>query len=154
VAALLAFAVLYVALAPAVVNGDGLGYLRAAIDGGAYPGHLLYLPILRLLPGARPIDLLWPGRALSVASSISALILFADTARRLRLPAWLPAAIGLGCCYSVLVSAGDVETYAPALLCICAAINFAVRGWRPAAALAAALATLIHIENLLLVAPL
>jgi hypothetical protein len=154
VAALLLFAVVYVALAPAVVNGDGLGYLRAATAGGSYPGHLLYLPILRVLPGSRPIDLLWPARLLSVATAISALMFFAAAARRLKLPAWLPAAAGLGGSYAVLASAGDVETYAPALFAICAGIYFVVCRRPVAAALAATLAALIHVENILLVAPL
>src|SRR5205823_4072968 len=35
------------ALAPVVVNGDGLGYLRAAPLGVLAPGHLGYLPLLR-----------------------------------------------------------------------------------------------------------
>jgi hypothetical protein len=151
---LVGFAVLYLALAPAVVNGDGLGYLRAALGGGVYPGHLGYLPLLRLLPGARPVDLLVPARLLSVVSGVGALLLFAAAARRLGSRAWLPAAAGLGCSYAVVASSSDVESYAPALACVCAVIYFLSRRWTGAAALAAALAALIHVENLLLVVPL
>ena len=42
-------AAVYLALAPAVVNGDGLGYLKAALAGTIYPGHLAYVPLLALL---------------------------------------------------------------------------------------------------------
>jgi hypothetical protein len=154
VLALLAFTILYLALAPAVVNGDGLGYLRAALSGGVYPGHLGYLPLLRLLPGATPLELLWPARILSIVSGVGALAFLAAAARRLELRAWLPAAVGMGCSYGVMVSASDVESYAPALLCVCACLYFLTRRWEAAAALAASLAALLHVENLLLAAPL
>jgi hypothetical protein len=148
------FAALYFAIAPAVVNGDGLGYLRAAIHGGVYPGHLGYLPLLRLIPAARPIDLLLPARALSVVSGVLSLLLFAATTRRLRLSGWLPATIGLGCSFSVMVSASDVESYAPALMFLCLA-TWAMVSARPLiGAIAVAAATLIHIENALFVIPL
>jgi hypothetical protein len=144
----------YAALAPAVVNGDGLGYLRAAAAGGIYPGHLGYLPLLRLLPGARPVDLLLPARLLSMAAGLGAVLCFAGAARRLGLRAWLPAAAGLGFSYAVMVSSSDVESYAPALACVCAVIYCVVRRWEAAAALAATAAALLHVENLLLAAPL
>ena len=52
-----ATAALAVALRPAVVNGDGLGYLKAAPTGIVVPGHLGYLPLLRaLVPGARGLE--------------------------------------------------------------------------------------------------
>jgi hypothetical protein len=154
VLALLAFTILYLALAPAVVNGDGLGYLRAAVSGGVYPGHLGYLPLLRLLPGVTPIDIVWPARILSIVSGVGALAFLAAAARRLELRAWLPAAVGMGCSYGVMVSASDVESYAPALLSVCGCLYFVTRRWEAAAALAASLAALIHVENVLLAAPL
>ena len=157
-AVLLSAALVFALLFPAVVNGDGLGYLRAAAHGGVYAGHLGYLPLLRallmLLPGARPVELLPWARALSVASGVGCLGAFGAAARRLQLRAWLAATAGLGASFAVLVSSSDVECYAPALLMLCLALYFLVRRWELAAALAATAAALIHVENLLLVVPL
>jgi hypothetical protein len=151
---LLTAALIFIGLQPAVVNGDGLGYLRAAVHGGSYAGHLGYLPLLRMLPGARPVEILPWARALSVLSGVGALAAFGGAARRLQLGAWLPATAGLGASFVVLASASDVECYAPALACLCLALYFLARRWEGAAALAAALAALIHVENLLFALPL
>ena len=66
----------YLALAPSVVNGDGLGYLKAALAGTIYPGHVAYVPLLWLLAkvthATRPMELLWPARALSAAAAATA----------------------------------------------------------------------------------
>jgi hypothetical protein len=76
------------ALAPAVVNGDGLGYLNASITNAAYPGHLAYLPLLRVIRaicavGPRPVDGLAAARALSAASGAAAVLALGAAARRL-----------------------------------------------------------------------
>jgi hypothetical protein len=151
---LLTAALIFIGLAPAVVNGDGLGYLRAAAHGGSYAGHLGYLPLLRMLPGARPVEILPWARALSVMSGVGALAAFGAAAKRMRLQAPLAATAGLGASFAVLAAASDVECYAPALACLCLALYFLARRWEGAAALAAAAAALIHVENLLFALPL
>lgn len=82
-----AAALLAIALAPSVVNGDGLGFLKAAPTGIVVPGHLGYLPILRLLGRLfgrpSPLGLLGPARALSVAAGTTAAAAVYATARRL-----------------------------------------------------------------------
>src|SRR5262249_61535341 len=45
--AMAAAALLYGLCAPAVPNGDGMGYLRAARDGALVPGHPAFVPLLR-----------------------------------------------------------------------------------------------------------
>ncbi len=151
-------ALLYRWLAPSVVNGDGLGYLRAALRGGVYPGHLGYLPLLRglsrIFSATRPVALLPAARALSIASAVGALAAFAGAARQLGLRSWLMATAGLASSFAVLASASDVECYAPALLCVCLALYLLVRKQPLGAALAITAAALIHVENLLLVIPL
>src|SRR5262249_8170402 len=78
--AAVAAAFAYLAMAPRVVNGDGLGYLKAATSGTLYPGHVAYVPLLaalaRVTGATRPVELLWPARALSaVAAALAALAL-------------------------------------------------------------------------------
>ena len=104
---------------------------------------------------ARPVDLLPFARALSIAGGVAALAAFGGAARRLGLRAWLPATAGLGASFAVLVSSSDVESYAPALALVHACFLYALaRRWWLGAALAVALAALLHVENLLLLIPL
>src|SRR5438270_10856191 len=84
--AAVAVAVAYLAMAPVVVNGDGLGYLKAALSGTLYPGHLGYVPLLALvakISGAtQPMELLWPARVVSALSAASAAWTLSAIARR------------------------------------------------------------------------
>lgn len=150
-------------LEPAVVNGDGLGYLKAARSHVLYPGHVGYVPLLRLLfsaarVGPRAVDGLVAARWLSHVAAGAAVLLLAATANWLagRRAAWVAGA-GLGACFAVLASGSDVECYAPALAAVSAALYCVVRrraGGRAllavGAGLAAAVAALLHLENLLL----
>lgn len=145
-------------IAPAVVNGDGLGYLNAAVRGELYPGHLAYLPLLRLLralahAGPRAADGLAAARALSAISAGVAVAALAACARRLGGDARV-AALGLAASFGLLSSGSDVETYAPALAALCLALASALsqRTWLAALALAAAV--LLHLENVLFGLPL
>lgn len=159
--AVVAFA-LCALLAPAVVNGDGLGYLRAAPTGERFPGHLAFLPLLRLVArlsgSGDALSLLGPARLLSFASAAAAAAALAFAAGRL-LGRGAAAVAGLGLCASsgFLCAGADVESYAPALAAMCLSLAFAVeharagRGPLLAAgcALFAAAAALLHIENVL-----
>jgi hypothetical protein len=147
---------------PATVNGDGLGYLRAAPAGALAPGHLGYLPLLRalarLVGASTPLGLLAPARALSLASAGLAAASLHDVARRVLPPhagrAALLAALGMAASFGALQAGSDVETYGPALAAVCLAVDCAVRRrhgggaiWLAACAAAVALAALLHVEN-------
>jgi hypothetical protein len=148
-------------LTPAVVNGDGLGYLKAAPTGKLYPGHLAYLPILRALGRITghesSLGLLGPARALSILSgAVAVLALFGVARRLIGDRAALIAAIGIGVSFGALQAAADVESYAPALGAICLATYCAARRhdgggifFAAATAIGVALAALLHIENVL-----
>jgi hypothetical protein len=86
VAVAVASAVAYLALAPRGVNGDGLGYLKAALAGTIYPGHVAYVPLLaalaKLTGATRPIELLWPARVVSALAAGLAIALAGSVARR------------------------------------------------------------------------
>jgi hypothetical protein len=151
----------YLALAPAVVNGDGLGYLTASVFGNLYPGHLLYIPLLRGLRhlfgvGPRPVDGLWVARGLSAVSAGVAVFALGAAARRLAAgedhespDPGVVAAAGLACSFGCINAGSDVETYAPALACLCLCV-WALAAERPiAAGLALAAAALFHVENVL-----
>ncbi|MDB4968200.1 MAG: hypothetical protein JWN44_3889 [Myxococcales bacterium] len=160
-------AVAYLAMAPRVVNGDGLGYLKAALAGTIYPGHVAYVPLLALVArvtgATRPIALLWPARVLSAISVAVAVALIGSIARR----RWaadaaasaaasagataLAASIGLAASWGALSAGSDVESYAPALAALVAALWLADRQRPVAAGLACAAATLFHVENLLFI---
>ncbi|MSP62123.1 MAG: hypothetical protein EXR72_17670 [Myxococcales bacterium] len=155
-----ATALLCALLAPAVVNGDGLGYLKAAPTGTLYPGHLAYLPLLRLVGLAtgrtESLALLGPARALSMVAAATAGAALHAAARRLyggRGALW--AGLGLGVSFGSLQVGSDVETYAPALAAMCLGVWCAVRrrdggiGWTVAAAACVAAAALLHIENVI-----
>jgi hypothetical protein len=150
-------ALVSLALAPAVVNGDGLGYLNAAVHGDLYPGHLAYVPLLGglralLHAGSRAVDALWIARGLSAFSGGLAVYALGRAAGRLlpdRPHAPLVAALGLACSFGTIGCASDVETYAPALAALCLAV-WALAAQRPiAAGVAIAAATLFHVENVL-----
>lgn len=145
-------------LAPAVVNGDGIGYLKATVAGARYPGHLGLLPVFgvvrdlvkHLVHGPdEPVTLLGPIRALChVAGGLSVAWLFVTLRPRGRRAAWT-ATLGFGASYAVVAAASDVESYALALVPITACL-WALDRRRPlVAAVAAALATLLHVGNVL-----
>jgi hypothetical protein len=153
-------------LAPSVVNGDGLGYLKAAAVGGTlYPGHLAYVPLLRglgaLTSAARAVDALPAARLVSALGAATAAMALGATARRLsgRQRAGAVAALGLSASFGVIASGSDVETYAPALACVCLSLYLVVRGrgssriWAFAAGISAGAAALLHVENVLFVLP-
>jgi hypothetical protein len=150
--------VAYLALAPRVVNGDGLGYLKAALAGTIYPGHVAYVPLLtvlgKLLGVTRPVELLWPARVVSALAAASAAMLLGSIARRRfasERAAWA-AMLGLLASWGTLSSGSDVESYAPSLAALVAALWCAERQHAIASGLLCAAATLLHVENLLFVA--
>ena len=150
----------YLAMAPVVVNGDGLGYLKAAMTGSLYPGHVAYVPLLHLVAklthATRPIALLWPARVLSAASAATAALALAATARR-RFGDGLSstaAAAGFLASWGALAAGSDVESYAPALAAVTLALYFAVAERPVAAGLSVAAAALFHVENVLFGLPL
>ena len=150
-------------LAPAVVNGDGLGHLRAAAAGAPLPGHLGWLPLLSWLARATAapdaLALLGPARQLCWLSAAAAAACTTAAARRLSGDgAALVAGLGLVGSYGFLEAGADVETYAPALAAMAAALYAAARraggggaGWLVVTALSSAAAALLHIENLLFI---
>lgn len=150
-------AVAYLAMAPRVVNGDGLGYLKAALAGTIYPGHVAYVPLLaavaRVTGATRPIELLWPARVVSAISAALAVALIGSLARRRwQAPeaAWA-ASLGLAASWGTLAAGSDVESYAPALAALVVALWLADRQRAVAAGLACAAAALFHVENVLFV---
>ena len=161
-------AVAYLAMAPRVVNGDGLGYLRAATAsfwGTLYPGHLGYVPLLgaiaKLVGATRPIELLWPARVVSAVAAAKAAWLVGDMARRRagnaagehaagERAAWA-AMLGLAASWGALSAGSDVESYAPALAAVCGALWCADRQRPIASGLCCAAAALFHVENVLFV---
>jgi hypothetical protein len=155
--AAVAVAVTYLAMAPRVVNGDGLGYVKAALAGGLYPGHLAYVPLLgviaRIAGATRPVELVWPARAASAIAAALAAWLVGDLARRRHgseAAAWA-AMLGLAASWGALSAGSDVESYAPALGALVVALWLAERQRPATAGLACAAATLLHVENLLFV---
>ncbi|HEX6838463.1 MAG TPA: glycosyltransferase family 39 protein, partial [Polyangia bacterium] len=154
--AAVAVAVAYLAMAPVVVNGDGLGYLKAALAGTLYPGHLAYVPLLaavgKLVGATRPVELLWPARIVSALAAAKAAWLVGDVARRRfgERAAWA-AMLGFAVSWGVLSEGSDVESYAPALAALVAALWCADRQRPVASGLLCAAATLFHVENVLFV---
>ena len=152
----LATAVAYLVLAPAVVNGDGLGYLKAALDGTVYPGHVAYVPLLgaiaRFCGATRPAALLWPARVVSAVSAALAVAgVGAVARRRWGEAAGVAAAAGLAASWGTLSAGSDVETYAPAMAALVGALVCAERRQALAAGLLCAAATLLHVENVVFV---
>ncbi|MGZ3438513.1 MAG: hypothetical protein ACXVDD_03315 [Polyangia bacterium] len=150
-------AVAYLAMAPRVVNGDGLGYLKAALAGTLYPGHLAYVPLLtaiaKLVGATRPVELLWPARVLSAAAAALAIALVGSIAERRAgaRAAGIAASVGLAASWGALSAGSDVESYAPALGALVAALWLADRQRPIASGLLCAAATLLHVENVLFV---
>ncbi len=155
--AAVAVAVAYLAMAPRVVNGDGLGYLKAALAGTLYPGHLAYVPLLaavaKLVGATRPVQLLWPARVVSAAAAALAALALSSLARRRwqsDAAAWAALA-GFAASWGALSAGSDVESYAPALGALAAALWCADRGRPIASGVCCAAATLLHVENVLFV---
>ena len=159
--AAVAVAVAYLAMAPRVVNGDGLGYLKAALAGTLYPGHLGYVPLLALVGkvvgATRPIQLLWPARVVSAVCAAKGAWLAGDIARRRaadersgNAAAWA-AMLGLAASWGALSAGSDVASSAPALGALCAALWCADRQRPIASGLVCAAAVLLHVENVLFV---
>lgn len=161
-------ALAYLAMAPRVVNGDGLGYLKAALAGTLYPGHLAYVPLLaaiaKLVGATKPVELLWPARVLSALCAAMAALAVSSVARRRwaderagaadaragELAAWAALA-GVAASWGALSAGSDVESYAPALGALAAALWCADRRRPIASGLLCAAATLFHVENVLFV---
>ncbi len=132
-------ALLYLGTAPAVVNLDGLGYIKL-IPHNFAAGHLLYMPILRLAAAIVRGDGLLAGRvANAVAGGVAVGTAF-GCARALlpRAPSVLAAA-GLAVSYGVWVQGSDVEVYAWALVALLGVLALAL-AYRRAPSLLGALA--------------
>jgi len=154
-------------VAPALVNGDGLGYLKASVEPGPimgpYPGHLGYLPLLRAVArlfgsGEFPADRLGVARGISLVGGVLTSTVLGLWARRAygARAGWLSAA-GIWASAGALAAFADVETYGIALGAVTLALSCAESPrWRGSlvAAVAAAAAVLLHIENVLLFIPL
>jgi len=158
---------------PVLPNGDGLGYLKALVEGGAYPGHPAYVPLLRAVAGpvVAPVDALVAARVVSMialaiaAAAVAATVLAArraDRDGRGRLIGAVLAGVGLALSAGALEAGADVESYAPSLAGVAVALAGAawaraaegargVVGGAIVAALGGAVATWMHIENALLV---
>jgi len=155
--AAVAVAVVYLAMAPVVVNGDGLGYLKAALSGTVYPGHLGYVPLLALVAkvvgATRPVELLWPARIVSALAAASATWTLSSLARRRwasDAAAWA-ALVGFAVSWGALSAGSDVESYAPALAALVGAWWCADRQRPIACGVLCAAAVLMHVENVLFV---
>ena len=141
------------------MNGDGIGYLKAARDGVLYPGHLGYLPSLRAvwrlaralgLTGSHLRDGVWPGRVLSaLGAALACVALLRTVGKRRGHRAGLVAGAGLAVSAGLLGVGCDLESYAPALAAILCVVWALDEGFVVAGALLLALATLLHIENAL-----
>ena len=130
---------------------------RRRSTGALYPGHLGYLPLLtalaRLTGATRPVALVWPARVVSAAAAAFAAYALGSIARRRHGSdgaAWA-AMLGLAASWGALSAGSDVESYAPALAALVGALWCADRQRPVAAAVLCATATLMHVENLLLV---
>jgi hypothetical protein len=159
-----AVAAAYAFFGPAEVNGDGIGYLKAARDGVLYPGHVAYVPLLALcgriartlgLTDGTLRGLVVPGRllsAISIGIATAALATLVDRRSGDRSRA-LVAALGLAASAGVVLVGTDVESYAPALAALALALVCLDRGQAAAAGACVALAAQLHVENLLFFAP-
>ncbi len=148
---------LYFRTAPAVVNPDGLGYLKR-IPNNFASGHLLYLPLLRVASALCRGDGLLGGRILSAAAGAGAVVLLFVCARSLgdRFAALLAAA-GLAVSFGLWAQGADVEVYSCALLALLFVLALALAyraapsAWRALPlGLAWAGAVLIHLVHILL----
>ena len=158
------FALTCVALAPKVINGDGIGYLKGVDGDHLSPGHLAYLPLVRAIarvvePGAAT-ELVGPLRAVSLAAVLGALLLFFCIGQRLFDPrrALLATAL-LGASNAVLRAGSEVEVYGLALFLSLLALYLLLRCrdsadkgvyWAGLAGAAVACAALFHLTLVLL----
>jgi hypothetical protein len=123
-------ALLYLGTAPAVVNLDGLGYLKL-LEHNFAAGHLLYMPLLRTVTWLAHGDGLRAGRVLNALLGGLGVVLVYHIAGALdpRRPTreWLPratfAAAGLALSYAYWAQAADVETYALAMVALLALVR-------------------------------
>ncbi len=148
---------LYARTAPAVVNPDGLGYIKLLPHNFA-AGHLAYMPLLRLAAAIFRGDGLLAGRALSAIAGAVAVGGLYGCARALagRFEAAL-AASGLAVSYAAWAQGNDVEVYACALAAVVALLALAL-AWRarpsPGRAFCVGLAlggaVLFHLTNVLM----
>jgi hypothetical protein len=155
--ALLAWA-LYRRTAPAVVNLDGLGYLKL-IPHNFAAGHLLFMPLVRFAAARFHGDGLAAARAVDAAAAAAAIGLAFACARAFlgRGPSALAAA-GLAVSYGVWVQGADVEVYACALAALlalfallCAYRERPTAGVAAAAGVALGVAVLFHVTHVLAV---
>jgi hypothetical protein len=157
---------LYLATAPAVVNLDGLGYLKLLPHNFA-AGHLLYMPLLRLATRLLGGDGLAAGRLANAVLAGSGVVLMYGIARRLIGDAGLQAedarfaatfaAAGLALSYGYWVQGADVEAYAAAMVALLSTVRLLLAyAQRPTAARALAVglmlgvAVLCHMTHVLL----
>jgi hypothetical protein len=161
---------LYLVTAPAVVNPDGLGYVKLLPHNFA-AGHLLYLPLLRAATRLLGGDGLRAGRILNAMLGGSGVVLLYGITRRAlsQLPLGRPfsaadvrfastfAAAGLAVSYGFWVQGADVEAYAAAMVALLSTVRLCV-AYRARPTLARALAVglllglsvLCHLTHVLL----
>ncbi|HZS38638.1 MAG TPA: glycosyltransferase family 39 protein [Polyangia bacterium] len=160
---------LYLATAPAVVNPDGLGYLKLLPHNFA-AGHLAFMPLLRALTRLFHGDGLRAGRLGDALLGGTGVVLLYGIVRRVlrdsgrsaddaRFAATFAAA-GLALSYGYWIEAADVEAYAAATVALLSTVRLLVAyGARPTLLRALACGALVgasvlcHVEHVLL-APL
>jgi hypothetical protein len=130
---------LYLFTAPAVVNPDGLGYLKLLPHNFA-AGHLLYLPMLRAATRLLGGDGLRAGRILDAMLGGSGVVLLYGLTRRAlsQLPLGRPfsvadvrfastlAAAGLAVSWGYWTESADVEAYAAAVVALLSTVRLCV----------------------------
>src|SRR4051794_31921880 len=130
---------LYLCTAPAVVNPDGLGYLKLLPHNFA-AGHLLYLPLLRAATRLLGGDGLSAGRIVNAMLGGSGVVLMYGITRRAlsQLPLGRPfsaadirfastfAAAGLAVSYGYWIQGADVEAYAAAMVAMLSTVRLCV----------------------------
>ena len=158
----LAATLLYLLTAPAVVNLDGLGYLKL-LPHNYSAGHLLYMPILRQATRLLGGDGLKVGRLIDAVAGGSGVLLTFGIARLvapLRADRRFVAAVaagGLAVSYGYWAQGADVETYALATVALLGVVRVALPYlgapslWRALAiGVCLGLAVLCHLTHVLL----
>jgi hypothetical protein len=138
-AILIAFAaalVLFLLCAPALPNGDGVGYVRAARWGQLAPGHPAFVPLLRLLGEPLVARAQW----LSALCGALGIALVAW-----RVSGWAAAALAVS--WGYLISAADIEVYAVAALLLIAVLVVQNRWLKVALA---GVAIWFHLEHVMI----
>jgi hypothetical protein len=131
VALALGAALLYLATAPALVNLDGLGYLKLLPHNFA-AGHLLYMPLLRQATRLLGGDGLQAGRLVNALLGGTGLLLTYGIVRRKSGPtdksrfAAAAAAAGLGLSYGYWVQGADIEAYTAAVVALLGTVRLAI----------------------------